>query len=254
MTRTGLRCMGGRQAGSAGNCIFSRITVHSRAAWKTTRRPVSEPARKGVAMAEFKLGNKALELYRYTLQVTRPVADEKVDAKDVAKVLRTIARADTIEEMRELLLKTADRLDKKPGRPRFPKSESFGMIADLRGAARNIVRGVHAANETIFIENPEERLKEIKAVIDECNLMLRLVELSHDLGYVDIKRMETWTNKILDVKRMCLAWMKKDGERAKKILAEKDREKMTVIIALVRDIMEAEAAGKTKMDTARRQP
>ena len=206
-------------------------------------------------MAEFKLGNKAVELYRYTLQVTRPVADEKVDAKDVAKVLRTIARADTIEEMRELLLKTADRLDKKPGRPRFPKSESFGMIADLRGAARNIVRGVHAANETIFIENPEERLEEIKAVIDECNLMLRLVALSNDLGYTDIKRVETWTNKILDVKRMCLSWMKKDGERAKKILAEKDREKMTVIIALVREIMAAEEAAKGKtMDTARRQP
>lgn len=205
-------------------------------------------------MAEFKLGNKALELYRYTLQVTRPVADEKVDAKDVAKVLRTIARADTIEEMRGLLLKTADRLEKKPGRPRFPESESFGMIADLRGAARNIVRGVHAANETIFTERPEERLKEIKAVIDECNLMLQLVALSEELKYADIKRVETWTNKILDVKRMCLAWIKKDGERAKKILAEKDREKMTVIIALVRDIMAAEAAGKTKMDTARRQP
>ena len=205
-------------------------------------------------MAEFKLGNKAVELYRYTLQVTRPVADDKVDAKDAAKVMKTIARADTIEEMRELLLKTADRLDKKPGRPRLPKSESFGMIADLRGAARNIVRGVHAANETIFTERPEERLKEIKAVIDECNLMLQLVALSHDLGYADIKRVETWTNKALDVKRMCLAWMKKDGERAKKILAEKDREKMTVIIALVRDIMAAEEAGKTKMDTARRQP
>ena len=205
-------------------------------------------------MAEFKLGNKALELYRYTLQVTRPVADEKVDAKDVAKVLRTIARADTIEEMRGLLLKTADRLDKKPCRPRFPKSESFGMIADLRGAARNIVRGVHAANETIFVEHPEARLKEIKAVIDECNLILQLVALSEELKYADIKRVETWTNKILDVKRMCLAWMKKDGERAKKILAEKDREKMTVIIALVRDIMAEEEAGKTKMDTARRQP
>lgn len=182
------------------------------------------------------------------------MADDKVDAKDAAKVMKTIARADTIEGMRELLLKTADRLDKKPGRPRFPKSESFGMIADLRGAARNIVRGVHAANETIFVEHPEARLKEIKAVIDECNLILQLVALSEELKYADIKRVETWTNKILDVKRMCLAWMKKDGERAKKILAEKDREKMTVIIALVRDIMAEEEAGKTKMDTARRQP
>ena len=205
-------------------------------------------------MAEFKLGNKALELYRYTLQVTRPVADDKGDAKDAAKVMKTSARAKTVEEMRELLLKTADRLEKKPGRPRFPKSESFGMIADLRGAARNIVRVVHDSNESIFTERPEERLKEIKAVIDECNLMLQLVALSEELKYADIKRVETWTNKILDVKRMCLAWIKKDGERAKKILAEKDREKMTVIIALVRDIMAAEAAGKTKMDTARRQP
>ena len=206
-------------------------------------------------MAEYKLGNKALELYRYTNQVTKPVADEKVDAKDVAKVLRTIARANTIEEMRELLLKTADRLDKKPGRPRFPKSESFGMIADLRGAARNIVRGVHAANETNFMERPEERLKEIKAVIDECNLMLQLVALSNDLKYADIGRVETWTGKILDVKRMCLAWMKKDGERAKKILAGKDREHIGAMIVLVREIMAAEAANRGRnMDTARRQP
>ena len=206
-------------------------------------------------MAEYKLGNKALELYRYTLQVTRPVPDDKVSARDAAEVMRKMARAKTVEEMRELLLKTADRLDKKPGRPRFPKSESFGMIADLRGAARNVVRGVHAANETNFMERPEERLVEIKAVIDECNLMLQLVALSNDLGYADIKRVETWTGKILDVKRMCLAWMKKDGERAKKILAGKDREKLSAIIALVRDIMAAEAEGKAKtMDTARRQP
>lgn len=197
-------------------------------------------------MAEYKLGNKALELYRYTNQVTKPVADEKVDAKDVAKVLRTIARANTIEEMRELLLKTADRLDKKPGRPRFPKSESFGMIADLRGAARNIVRGVHAANETNFMERPEERLKEIKAVIDECNLMLQFVALSNDLGYTDIKRVETWTNKILDVKRMCLSWMKKDGERAKKNQREKDSGRLKALIALVREILAHSWRGNTE--------
>ena len=206
-------------------------------------------------MAEYKLGNKALDLYRYPLQVTRPVPDDKVSARDTAEVMRKMARAKTVEEMRELLLKTADRLDKNPGRPRFPKSESFGMIADLRDAARNIVRGVHAANETNFIERPEERLKEIKAVIDETNLMLQLVALSNDLKYADISRVETWTGKILDVKRMCLAWMKKDGERAKKILAGKDRERIDAMIVLVREIMAAEAANRERnVDTARRQP
>lgn len=183
------------------------------------------------------MGNKALDLYRYTIQVTKPVADDKVDARDAAKVMKTIAQAKTAEEMRELLLKTADRLEKKPGRPRFPKSESFGIIADLRDAARNIVRGVHAANETNFMERPEERLKEIKAVIDECNLALQLVTLSNDLNYADIKRVETWTGKILDVKRMCLAWLKKDGERAKKNQKEKDSGRLKALIALVREIL-----------------
>lgn len=206
-------------------------------------------------MAEYKLGNKALELYRYTLQVTKPVPDDKVSARDAAEVMRKMARANTLEEMRGMLTATADRLDKKPGRPRFPKSESFGIIADLRDAARNVVRGVHAANETNFMERPEERLKEIKAVIDECNLMLQLVALSNDLKYADIGRVETWTGKILDVKRMCLAWMKKDGERAKKILAGKDREHITAMIALVREIMAAEATNRGRsMDAARRQP
>ena len=105
------------------------------------------------------------------------------------------------------------------------------------------------------MERPEERLVEIKAVIDECNLMLQLVALSNDLGYADIKRVETWTGKILDVKRMCLAWMKKDGERAKKILAGKDRERIDAMIVLVREIMAAEAANRERnVDTARRQP
>ena len=195
-------------------------------------------------MAEYKLGNKALELYRYTLQVTRPVADDKVDAKDAAKVMKTIARADTIEEMRELLLKTADRLDKKPGRPRFPKSESFGMIKDLRDAARAILRGVFAANETRFNDHPEDRLREIKAVIDECGLMLQLVELAHELGYTDTKRMGTWTKRILDVKYMCLAWLKKDTERAKAIHTSRQRADCDTMVKLVREILAAEAANK----------
>lgn len=84
-------------------------------------------------MAEFKLGNKALELYRYTLQVTRPVADDKVDAKDAAKVMKTIARAKTVEEMRELLLKTADRLEKSQAARAFPKRK---FRHDCRSAGR----------------------------------------------------------------------------------------------------------------------
>ena len=182
-----------------------------------------------MAEKEYVLGNKAKDLYQYTRQVTKPGADDKVDTRDVAAVMRTA---------------TAERLEHKRSRPYFPKSESFGMIKDLRDAARAILRGVFAANETRFNDHPEDRLREIKAVIDECGLMLQLVELAHDLGYTDTKRMGTWTKRILDVKYMCLAWLKKDTERAKAIHTSRQRADCDTMVKLVREILAAEAANK----------
>ena len=83
-----------------------------------------------MAEKEYVLGNKAKDLYQFTRQATKPGPDDKVDAKDVAKVMRTIAKAKTIEEMRDTLNATADRLDNRRKRPFFPKSETFGMIKD----------------------------------------------------------------------------------------------------------------------------
>ena len=56
-----------------------------------------------MAEKEYVLGNRAKELYRYTKQVTQPVPDDKVAAKDVAQVMRTIAQAHAITEMRMTL-------------------------------------------------------------------------------------------------------------------------------------------------------
>lgn len=198
---------------------------------------------------DYVLGNKAKELYRYTKEVTQPVPDDTVKAADVCQVMRTIAQASTVEEMRGLLLSTADRLENRRQRPRFPKSESFGMIKDLRDAARIAMRSVHAANDTNFRENPLGRLTEIKRTIDECNLLLQLVELSHDLQYIDKKRMGIWTGKITDVKRMSLSWLKKDGARAAAFKDEQDRKRTERLVAMVREIIEREAAAKENQDT-----
>lgn len=202
-----------------------------------------------MAEREYFLGNKAKELYRYTKEVTQPVPDDTVKASDVCQVMRTIATAQTIEEMRGMLLATADRLENRRQRPRFPKSESFGMIKDLRDAARTAMRSIHAANDTNFKENPLGRLTEIKRTIDECNLLLQLVELSHELQYIDKKRMGTWTGKITDVKRMSLSWLKKDGARAAAFKDAQDRQQTERLVAMVREIMEMEAAAKENQDT-----
>jgi len=197
-----------------------------------------------MAEKEYVLGNRAKELYRYTKQVTQPVPDDKVAAKDVAQVMRTIAQANTVEEMRMTLLTTAERLDSKRDRCRFPKSESFGMIADLRNTARTAMRHILAANEVNFRERPEERLKEIKAAIDDCNLLLQLIDLSHDLQYIDTKRMGTWTKKVTDVKYMSLAWLRKDGARAASLLKDRDQQHMESLVQLVREIIAKEGAAR----------
>lgn len=197
-----------------------------------------------MAEKEYVLGNKAKELYRYIKEITQPVPDDTVKAADVSKVMRTIAQARTIEEMRGMLLATSDRLDHRRQRPRFPKSESFGLIKDMRDAARTAMRSVHAANDTNFREHPMERLVEIKMTIDECNLLLQLAELSYELQYMDKKRLGTCTGKITDVKRMSLSWLKKDGARAAAIKEGQDRQQLERLVALVREIMEKEAAAK----------
>lgn len=89
-----------------------------------------------MAEKEYVLGNKAKDLYQFTRQATKPGPDDKVDARDTAKVMRTIAKAKTVEETRDMLNATADRLDNRRKRPFFPKSETFGMIKDLRSAAK----------------------------------------------------------------------------------------------------------------------
>jgi len=198
---------------------------------------------------EYVLGSRAKELYRYTKQVTQPVPDDMVKASDVAQVMRTIATAQTIEEMRGMLLATADRLDNKKKRPRFPKSESFGLIKDLRDAARNAMRSILAANDTNFSKKPMERLAKIEAAIEDCNLLLQLVELSHDLQYIDTKRMGTWTKKITDVKYMSLSWLKKDGARAAAMKDAADQREMEKLVRLVREIIAKEAAAKAQKDT-----
>lgn len=201
-----------------------------------------------MAEKEYVLGNRAKELYRYTKQVTQPVPDDKVAAKDVAQVMRTIAQAHAITEMRMTLLTTAERLDSKRDRCRFPKSESFGMIADLRNTARTAMRHILAANEVNFRDHPEERLKEIKAAIDDCNPLLQLIDLSHDLQYIDTKRMGTWTKKVTDVKYMSLAWLRKDGARAASLLKDRDQQHMEALVRLVREIIAKEGAARN-LDT-----
>lgn len=204
---------------------------------------LSKERSRELSAKEFLLGNKAKELYLYTKQIIRPVPDDKVDAKDVRKILKQIASAQNIEQMTDLLNKTTEQIEGKKGRRRFPKSETFDLIADIKTTTASILKGVHAANETNFYTDPKTRLRLIKEVVDDCNLLLKFVEIALELKYIDIKRSATWTKKTTDVKYMSLAWLKKDTARAQDMQEKENVQELKKLTATVRQILREEGRG-----------
>lgn len=193
---------------------------------------------------EYLLGNRAKELLIYTTKITKPAADEKVEVSVVTSFLKKMADIKNPQDIAQYLDGTIAQLQKRKKRPGFPKSTTFTYIKDLRETALRIVKNIHAANECMFATEHQDRLKLIKAVLDDCNLMLQLVEISMELGYIDIKRSATWTKKITDVKYMCASWKKKDTTRANKLLDEERRQERGAQAALFKEIVQEVMARK----------
>lgn len=115
----------------------------------------------------------------------------------------------------------------------FPKSVRFTYAHELQRTATAILKNIHSANECLFQTEYEKRLELIKQVLDDCNLMLQLLEVCLELGFIDTNRTKHWSNLVLNIKYMSASWKKKDGERAKKLIADAEKletEKQKVII------------------------
>lgn len=50
--------------------------------------------------------------------------------------------------------------------------------------------------------------------------MLEYIQVCYDMEFIDMKKMETWTKKVTDVKYMAASWKKNDSARAAKLRAE----------------------------------
>lgn len=97
----------------------------------------------------------------------------------------------------------------------FPKRVRFTYSDDLINTARHILKNIHSANECMFQTEHARRLSLLKDVLDDCNYLLKMIEICMELGFIDIRRCEYWCKLVLNVKYMVMAWRKKDSERAK---------------------------------------
>jgi hypothetical protein len=101
------------------------------------------------------------------------------------------------------------------GTNRYPKKMRFTLVNRIQDRAMNIYECLLEANE-LNIKDPQqkpERLSLQAKAITYCKELLFLVELSFDMQYLSAKSCEHWTKKILDVKYMTSAWLKKDRQR-----------------------------------------
>lgn len=176
-----------------------------------------------MAEKEYVLGNKTKDLLVYTFVVTKPIGDKTMEISEVVKMMEAILGLPP-EEKDDFIRECTDRMKRSSIKQGFPKSALHTYIKTTREAAVSIVKNIHAANDCSFQTEYDRRLDLIHAALNDCNLLLKLVEISNSLGYISVKRMGHWTKLIMDVKYMTLAWKKKDTERAK-ALRQQERTK-----------------------------
>lgn len=103
---------------------------------------------------------------------------------------------------------------KETDKAHFPKSQTFYYCKALKDAALVILEQVQAANDYYFETQFDDRLRALDTVMQKCELMLHLVDLSLKHGYVTADQCHYWTELITGVKRPVFSWRKADGNRA----------------------------------------
>lgn len=188
-----------------------------------------------MADKEFLLGVRARELLKYTKQATRIVTDD-VSVKDVRQILQRIAALQDIREVRTVTSQVITALDRKQ-REGFTKSNFRLYGEDMRFIAKQILLDVHAANNTHFLTEYDQRLQKIDAILDGCSLLLEYITICKEDGIISTHKCGVWTKKTQDVKYMAGAWRKNDGGRARKLREEAQAATDRRQVALVKEAL-----------------
>jgi hypothetical protein len=126
----------------------------------------------------------------------------------------------------------------------FPKRVRFTYSNDLIMTAKAILKNIHAANECLFTVEYARRLELLKEVLDDCNYMIKVIEICMELRYIDLRRCEYWSKQVLDIKYMTMSWKRKDSERAGALIHVAEAQKLEKEKALIREIMLEVLQGK----------
>ena len=126
----------------------------------------------------------------------------------------------------------------------FTRSKFNLYGKDIREIAKAIMRGVHAANNTYFLTEYEDRLRKIDGILDDCTLLLEYIQVCVEENIISIRKAGVWTEKVGNVKHMAQSWRKNDGGRARKLREEAQAAADRRQTALVKEAIRQFKAGK----------
>ena len=95
----------------------------------------------------------------------------------------------------------------------YPKKYRFSIVDRMQIKAMGIYEQLHEANRTDLKVYCRERLEMQTKAITYCDELLFYIELSQELGFINMGSMEYWSKMVSDIKHMAIAWRSKDKER-----------------------------------------
>lgn len=128
---------------------------------------------------------------------------------------RNSRKCRSITKARELELHSI----KKSDNPNcFPKKYRFSLVSRIQDEALNITDALLEVNDLMLGDEVERpmRFRAHRSALRACRKLLRLIELSHDLGRIDDDAFAFWSTLATNVKNMEAAWYKSDMSRAPK--------------------------------------
>lgn len=96
----------------------------------------------------------------------------------------------------------------------YPKKYRYTLVPRMQNRAVDIYTLLFESNRMNINIYAKQRYVLQSKVITYCEELMFFIELSYDLGMISMKRMESWSKDVADIKHMTLAWRKKDQARA----------------------------------------
>lgn len=87
---------------------------------------------------------------------------------------------------------------------RYPKKYRFTFVNRMQDLTLDIYKKLSKTNEV----HPKYRRNMQIDVLGDVNVLLTLIDISLERGFVDSGQAKNWSKKALDVKYLTAAWMK----------------------------------------------